>query len=93
MIFSKNKSMMPGMKKLCCLFILLLSACAFTPKTGQELVGQKKAVVKKSLGTPIVSRTENPNKIWSYRIGECSLLVYFDKEDTVQFIDHSGNCP
>ena len=81
------------MKKLYCLLILLLTACSFTPQMGQDLIGQKKTFVKKKLGSPTVSRTEEPNQIWSYRIENCSLLVYFNKEDIVQFIDHSGDCP
>lgn len=83
---------MTHMKKLCFLFLFLLSACTFTPKTGQELIGEKKSVVQNSLGLPTVSRTEKPNQIWSYRIGNCSLLVYFNQEDIVQFVDHSGDC-
>ena len=85
--------MMGPMKKLCCLFVLCLSACSFTPKTGQELVGQNKAFVQKNLGLPVVSRTEEPNQIWSYRIGNCSLLVYLNQEGLVQFVDHAGDCP
>ena len=85
--------MMCGMKKAYFLFILLLSGCAFTPKTGQELIGQKKAFVKKQFGAPIVSRTETPNEIWSYRMKDCSILIYFNQEDIVQFVDHSGDCP
>ena len=81
------------MKKLCIILFFLISACAFTPKTGQDLIGQKKSVVQKKLGTPIVSRTESPNKIWSYRIEDCSLLVYLNQDDIVQYVDHSGDCP
>ncbi|MDY6407349.1 MAG: hypothetical protein SPL08_01415 [Pseudomonadota bacterium] len=81
------------MKIYVCLLCLLLSACAFTPHTGQDLVGQDKKVVQKQLGKPIVSRTEAPYKIWSFRIQDCSLLVYFDQNDVVQHVDHSGYCP
>jgi hypothetical protein len=81
------------MKILYGLLILLLSACSFTPQTGQDLIGQNKKAVKKQFGEPIVSRTEEPNQIWSFRIQDCSLLVYFDKDGIVQFVDHSGYCP
>jgi len=79
------------MKKLIIILLLSLSAC--TPTIGQDFIGQKQSVVEKRFGKPTVSRTENPNKILSYRIDDCSLLFYFDKSGTVQYVDHSGNCP
>ena len=80
------------MKKVFLLLFLSLSACSFTPTIGQDLVGQNKKFVQKKLGKPVVFRTESPNQIYSYRIDNCSILVYFDQSDTVQFVDYTGNC-
>ena len=81
------------MKKLLFLLLLGLSACSFTPTIGQDLIGKDKKFIQKKFGEPVVSRTESPNQIYSYRIDDCSLLIYLDQTDTVQFIDHTGNCP
>ena len=81
------------MKKLSVLLFLVLSACSFTPTIGQDLIGKDKKFIQKKFGKPVVSRTEAPNKIYSYRINDCSMLFYLDKTDTVQFIDYIGDCP
>jgi len=80
------------MKKLFLLPFFILAACSFTPTVGQDLIGKDEKYIQKKFGQPIVSRTEAPNRIYSYRFNDCSLLIYFDQTDTVQYIDYSGNC-
>ena len=81
------------MKKLSLLLFFALSACSFTPTIGQDLVGKDKKFIQKKLGKPVVSRTESPNEVYSYRIDDCSMLIYLDKAGIVQYIDYTGNCP
>ena len=80
-------------KQVCLVgLICIMTGCRTLPSNLSELKGKDKAFVQGSLGTPVVSRTESSNQLWGYRQGECSVLVFFDAADRVQFVDISGTC-
>lgn len=79
------------MKKTVIFFLLGgLGACTMAMQP-QELVGMNKSVVRRRLGQPVIQRTEYPNQVWSYRKNDCSVLVFFNETDNVQYVD--VRCP
>ncbi len=81
------------MKKLLILAFLLASGCTLKLEQISCLSGQNKDFVLSKMGNPTIIRTETPNQLWTYQKQNCSILVFFDQTETVQFIDFTGSCP
>jgi len=50
--------------------------------TAAGLVGADEALVKASLGEPVLARAEGAGAMWTYRLPDCALFVYFQKQGT-----------
>ena len=55
-------------------------------------MGKDKGYVLNKFGDPVIARTEGSNHVWSYRNGDCSYLIFFDKDDVVRWVDAKGSC-
>lgn len=81
------------MKRIVLLLLFLgIAACQMRPVIGQDWIGRDASFIEKILGQPVVTRTEGNNKIAAYRVEECSILVFFDDQARVAFVDNSGDC-
>ncbi len=86
--------MMLNMKKMYFVLFLALSAC-LGPRIPQDLIklqGQTVNQVLSEIGKPTISRQEGAHQIWSYYQNDCSVLIFFDENETVQHIERRGNC-
>lgn len=92
--------MKKGLIFILCLF---LSACATettnvrpklnTPVQKQTtLNGFNQQSVQSLLGKPLTQRTEIPNCMWTYRQADCTILVFFGKNQKVQHSEARGKC-
>ena len=81
------------MKKIIILTLFLVSGCTLKLDQISCLSGQGKDFVLSKMGKPTVIRTEFPNQLWTYQKQGCSILVFFDQSETVQFTDFYGSCP
>ena len=90
-------------KGLIFIFCLCLSACATekssvrqqlsTPVQEQNtLNGFDQQSVQILLGVPLTQRMESPNCMWTYRQSDCTILVYFGKNQKVQYSEARGKC-
>lgn len=57
-----------------------------------NLVGKSAMQIKKSMGAPLMVRKEDPNQVWTYRTGNCTTLVYLDKNEKVCYAESRGTC-
>ena len=80
------------MKVILSVLLLFVTACQMRPVIGQDWIGRNSDFIEKMLGRPVVTRTEGNNKIAAYRVGECSILVFFDSENKIAFVDYTGSC-
>ncbi|MBC6982798.1 hypothetical protein [Caulobacter sp. 17J80-11] len=48
--------------------------------TVAALVGADETAVKGKLGEPVLSRAEGAGALWTYRLPDCALFVYFKRE-------------
>lgn len=57
-------------------------APAAQPKklTAAALVGRDEAAVKAQLGEPALARAEGAGALWTYRLPDCALFVYFQRD-------------
>ena len=92
--------MKKGLIFILCLF---LSACATEPTTVRPklstpvqeqttLNGLNQQSVQSLLGKPLTQRTEIPNCMWTYRQSDCTILVFFDKNQKVKHSEARGKC-
>lgn len=56
------------------------------------LIGKSAVQIKNGMGAPLIIRTEDPNQVWTYRRGNCTTLLYFDKNEKVCFAESRGTC-
>ena len=86
--------MMIIMKKIYCLFFMLLSACATNYKGDElpDLKGQNADDVLSIMGHPISKRKEGNAQMWAYRQSNCSTLIFLDENDIVQYAEQRGQC-
>ena len=80
------------MKKSFLLF-LLLAGCSFSRGVElTELKGETQDTIVDIYGPPVIVRQEGDIQMWAYKQEECSLLVFFDQAQTVQFAESRGSC-
>lgn len=81
--------------------LMLLAGCAGTDENAARLAqrerlsylsGKSENQIRRVLGTPVLTRTEEPYQLWAYRTAGCSTLVYFDTTGQSQFVDVRGDC-
>ena len=48
--------------------------------TVAALTGTDEAAVKAALGEPVLARAEGAGALWTYRLPDCALFVYFQRE-------------
>ena len=75
------------------LLFLLLAGCSFSRGVElTELKGESQETVVDIYGSPVITRQEGDIQMWAYKQEECSVLVFFDKTQTVQFAESRGDC-
>ena len=78
------------MNKYILCFCVLLTACAHTEFTA--LQGKTGETVRAQKGDPSLIIHENGHEMWTYRIGECRQLIFFDEEGRVTDWHESKTC-
>ena len=81
------------MKKIILSVLFLCAAgCQMRPVIGQDWIGQNADFIENKLGKPVVTRTEGNHKMAAYRVDSCSILVFFDSENRIAYVDYTGSC-
>ena len=90
-------------KGLIFILCLYLSACAtenisvrkqlnMPVQEQNTLNGFSQQTVKSLLGNPLAQRTEQPHCMWTYRQPDCTIFVYFGKNQKVRHSEARGQC-
>ena len=90
-------------KGLIFILCLLVSACAtektvFRQKSTEPideqpmLKGYTQQSLKDLFGQPIAQRTEEPHCLWTFRQSDCTLFVYFGKNQKARYSETRGKC-
>ncbi len=70
---------------------LCLASCANPHLTA--LPSKTPEGVRSVMGEPVSIVQENNHRMWTYRNGDCTQLVFFDETNTVTDWYDVGNCP
>ena len=54
--------------------------------------GKETSEIRQLKGEPVTVVTENGRKMWTYRQGMCTELVFFDPEEKVDGFHEFGEC-
>ncbi len=93
------------MKKFIAILFFALACCAgmeekkentllsmASPQSQVTLRGKTPSEVREILGTPTFIRKENPHESWVFKLPDCAVFVFFNKDGTAAFTEAKGIC-
>ena len=93
------------MKKFIVILLLMLACCATveekkantilsmaSPQSQVVLHGKTTDEVRQIMGDPTFVRKENPNESWVFKLPDCAVFVFFNKDGTAAFTEAKGSC-
>lgn len=76
--------------KLALIMCIALMGCVNTKLAA--IRGKETSEIRQLKGEPVTMITENGRKMWTYRQGECTELVFFNPEERVDGFYELGEC-